>query len=445
MSYDIRRINIVYNSSYPISVFKLNFDYCEHNLTLFFNSEDEFFKLNLNPSLRIMEHFQNYELYNISYEYDQRSLSASDYTDEVYYAYPPTFFTSVCYMTGTKNSTPSSSTIFNSNFRDKFLNDFHLSMADQKLNCISDNSSKIISKKTFEYLKSVCNITYNLSIFSEDYNGFEGFIDRHTYITCTYEYKQDKYFLNSFFSNNEKVYSEIIRNLEFLPKQAQISWITSVTQNGLQIEELPVEVPKPIFNSFYPWLNGHDLDSFLDNYLNSNESILLLYGDPGTGKSNLLKHFLHKYNLSALITYQDNIRDLDSMFSHFLKGDDRVLIIEDADEFLVKREAGNTSMKRLLNITDGLTSNKDKKVIFTTNLTNTNNIDSALLRDGRCYGSFRFEPLNKQQSLLVATDIEIDHSLLTKNSYTLAELFTIKNNKLKLIKSSQASSFGFSN
>ena len=346
-------------------------------------------------------------------------------------------------MSNTKTTTPPSTTIFNSNFRDKFLNDFHTSMAEQKLHCISDNSSKIISKQSFDYLKSICNIKYELSVFSNSNRGFEGFIDNHTYLTCTYSIKEDKYFLNSFFTYNESIQKNILDNIEFAPEEARISWIVGVSNSGLDIEELPVEVPKPIFNSFYPWLNGYDLNAFLENFLTSQESILVLYGDPGTGKSNFLKYLLHQYSLSALITYQDNIRDLDSMFSHFLKGDDKLLIIEDADEFLTKREAGNTSMKRLLNITDGLTSNKDKKVIFTTNLTNTNSIDSALLREGRCFGAFKFESYNKEQAINVAKDLEINLDLLTKDKYTLAELFSIKNNKLKLVQGTVNHTFGF--
>ena len=123
---------------------------------------------------------------------------------------------------------------------------------------------------------------------------------------------------------------------------------------------------------------------------------------------------------------------------------EKFLIIEDADEFLTKRESGNTSMKRLLNIADGLTSNKEKKVIFTSNITNLNSIDSALLRPGRCYDAVKFEHLNTEQATKAAQDLELDLSLIVKSSYTLAELFAIKNNKLKLVQNNKAV-FGFNN
>lgn len=448
---DIRESNPVITTTDFISFCKSGLHFMYYLFTPLFSEPLESYGqiFYFRPRLKNLERDLSYNFYLIKNNLDPFDLLPESYINTIYLQFHPNYFKSVCYMSSTPNtpttssvSTPSS-TIFNSSFRDKFLNEFHLNMANQKLTCISDNSSKNISKNSYNRLKDACNIVYELSVFSNSTQGFEGFIDGHTYITCTHEIKENKYILNTFFTYDINIFNTLLNTLEFVPDQAKISWITNVTQNGLQIEELPVEVPKPIFNSFYPWLNGYDLKEFLENFLNSNESILVFYGDPGTGKSNLLKYLLHEYNLSALITYQDNIRDLDSMFSHFLKGDDNLLIIEDADEFLTKREAGNTSMKRLLNITDGLTSNKDKKVIFTTNLTNTNSIDSALLREGRCFGAFRFEPLLKEEALLVAKDLEIDQNLLIKDKYTLAELFAIKNNKMKLVKGSAIKPFGF--
>ena len=101
-------------------------------------------------------------------------------------------------------------------------------------------------------------------------------------------------------------------------------------------------------------------------------------------------------------------------------------------------------MKKLLNITDGLTSNPDKKVIFTTNLTNLNSIDPALIREGRCYGTFKFDLLAQEEAKLVAKDLDINPELIVNSTYSLAQLFAIKNNKLKVLKhQNSAPSFGF--
>lgn len=394
----------------------------------------------------LFPYFFNIKLYDTWTYTDQTSGGPLESTDSFDYIQQSSINIISNLMTQTIPSQPPSSTIFNSNFRDKFISEYHIKVAQEKLLSVSDNSCRIISKDTYDFLYQSCNIKYALNVFDKTQKGFEGFIDDHTYITCTHNLKEDLYYLNTIFTHNADVVNNILDKIDFVEKPASVSWVTGVHSDGsLDVENLPIEEPKPIYDSFYPWLGEHSLDSFLDNYISSQESILLLYGFPGTGKSNLLKHLLHKYNQSALITYQDDIRDLDKMFSSFLKGEEKFLIIEDADEFLTKRESGNTSMKRLLNIADGLTSNKDKKVIFTSNITNLNNIDSALLRPGRCYDAVKFDSLTKEQAIKVSKDLELDLSLIVKSSYTLAELFAIKNNKLKLVQSNKKAVFGFNN
>ena len=329
-------------------------------------------------------------------------------------------------------------------FKDRFITDYHLAISENKKTSVSDTSSRLISKQTYDEIKALCSAVYLTGFYSSN-KGFEGIVENHSYISCSHDEKLNQYYLNSFFSYDDEVL-KYLTNIELVKPPACVSWVTAVYQDGgLDIEKLPIEVPQTIYPSFYPWLNGHSVDDFITNYYESQESILLLYGSPGTGKSNLLKHLLHHFNESALITYQDDIRDLDKMFSYFLKSDDKFLIIEDADEFLTKRENGNTSMKRLLNIADGLTSNKDKKVIFTTNLTNLNTIDSALLRPGRCFAHIHFSNLDQEQANIVAADLEITEPLPIKSSYSLADLFSIKNNKLKLLQTAagQAQRFGF--
>lgn len=64
-----------------------------------------------------------------------------------------------------------------------------------------------------------------------------------------------------------------------------------------------------------------------------------------------------------------------------------IIVIEDGDELIAPRNQGNGNMlmAELLNETDGIGSNYTRKLIITTNLTNTKSIDEALLRPGRCY------------------------------------------------------------
>lgn len=336
-----------------------------------------------------------------------------------------------------KNTGSNTNSIYFSSFKDQFIYNYHKTVFDNKLTAFSGSSNNLILKQTFDELLSFSEAKYNNNIDDYSSNVYECFVNEHTYYRVTHLKDKNQYRLNLFFTYDDEL-KEYFKNISYLKTPPTISWVTGVNSNGeLMIDYIPVECPDFIHDTFYPWLGVKEdgtplnLDEYIDAFMNSNESVLLLYGEKGQGKSTLLKYLLHRSGSNATITYQDNIADLDILFSSFMQSEDKILIIEDAETFLTKRESGNSSMRRLLNIADGLTSRKDKKVVFTTNLSSLSRIDDALLRDGRCYDTVKFEVFTKEESRAVATILNIDHSLLTKDEYILAELFAISNNKLK--------------
>lgn len=348
---------------------------------------------------------------------------------------------------GNKKQNMTSSLFSNINtysFKDAWILNFHKHVQENNLTAFCSYQSKTILKKDFEHLLTLATSSY---VFEGSFNGagetIECFIDNHTYFSLNNE--DNSYVLTAYFSHDPEI-GKLVKNLEKIIPPPYIKWCTGLSPQGeLMYDHIQLDPPSMISDAFYPWL-GQDLTlrEYLNNYLESEESILLLYGAPGTGKSNLLKYLLAMSGESALITYQDSIRDLDVMFSSFLRSDNKFLIIEDADEFLIKREQGNTAMKRLLNVADGLTSNKNKKIIFTTNLTSTAQIDDALLREGRCYDSVNFKPYDKAEAMKVAEFLSLDSSVLTKSQYTLAELFSAYHKQKKPKRAREATaSFGF--
>ncbi len=197
--------------------------------------------------------------------------------------------------------------------------------------------------------------------------------------------------------------------------------------------------------SFYPWLKS-SLDDYYKAYLASEENILLLMGIPGTGKTTFIRDFLVRNKLNAVITYDERLMKNDNFFLDFLTGDDGdgsvaqndVLIIEDADVLIEDREkTQNTILSKILNVSDGLVKNIDKKIIFSTNITDIDRIDSALIRPGRCYDVMDFRKLDFEEASKVISDVGRDTVLDPNRKYTLAELLTVNpreqyNNKFKI-------------
>ena len=115
------------------------------------------------------------------------------------------------------------------------------------------------------------------------------------------------------------------------------------------------------------------------------------------------------------------------------------MILEDIDLNLKSRTNGNIMMHKLLAGADGFVRNQNKKIILTTNLTNINDIDEALLREGRCYAYVASKMLNKEEALLLLNKLNpiISSNAIDKygDKITIANVYqAVKNYKSTQIK-----------
>ena len=192
-------------------------------------------------------------------------------------------------------------------------------------------------------------------------------------------------------------------------------------------------------DEMYPWLKV-PLTEYYDSFLNSSENILLLIGPPGTGKTTFIRGLIKHANTMASICYDEAVLSMDDLFISFFNNDEsNVLLIEDADTHIKSRESGNELMKRFLNVADGICANFGKKIVFTTNLPNVREVDSALIRPGRCFDVLQFRKLEVEELNKLAKKLNIDKEVST--SMTLAEFFSYVNDTRE--RSTIDNKFGF--
>jgi energy-coupling factor transporter ATP-binding protein EcfA2 len=206
-----------------------------------------------------------------------------------------------------------------------------------------------------------------------------------------------------------------------------IEWVYGGNGDSVNIPLLPEKLP---VSEMYPFLGDETVEEYYDRFLNSSASILLLIGPPGTGKTTFIRGLLHHASRNAIVTYDDKILERDYIFAHFIEDETDVMVIEDADNFLKPRADGNTMMHRFLNVGDGLISMKGKKLIFSTNLPSINDIDSALIRPGRCFDIISFRQYTKEQAQKIAKkfDLKLTEKDNNSDTYSLAEIFHTQNN-----------------
>jgi hypothetical protein len=169
-----------------------------------------------------------------------------------------------------------------------------------------------------------------------------------------------------------------------------------------------------------------EVDEIISGSLQKNESgMILLHGEPGTGKTTYIKHLICKHSEKQFIFIQnDFVRDLlnPSFVFFLLQNKNSILLIEDAEKVVVSREhlASDSVVSTILQLTDGLFSDYlNIKIICTFN-TNIERIDKALLRKGRMIAKYKFAPLSPEKTSALANKLGFENA---KGSMTLADIF----------------------
>jgi hypothetical protein len=185
---------------------------------------------------------------------------------------------------------------------------------------------------------------------------------------------------------------------------------------------------------------GHGFSAFHSELMNrfsaQSKGLVLFHGVPGTGKTYYIRHLLRQMAASKkrVLYMPPNMVDhlTDPNFMTFListvknwshEGEFCVLLIEDAEPLLAKRQEGVRiqGVTNLLNMTDGLLNDMLNLQIICTFNVDLRRLDSALLRPGRLLARKEFKALSELDANLLAQRLGIKHHF--KGPASLSEIY----------------------
>jgi hypothetical protein len=169
-------------------------------------------------------------------------------------------------------------------------------------------------------------------------------------------------------------------------------------------------------------------DKAIKHHLTKQSGLLLFYGPPGCGKTMYIRHLISEYsNLKKVIflpSYMIQQLSKPELISFIKRYKNTLLILEDAEFALLNRSnvASDTqAVSNLLNITDGLLNDITKIQVLATFNIEQDQIDPALLREGRLLYKYKFDKLSIEDSKKVADNLSIDIDI--NDEMTLAEIY----------------------
>lgn len=245
------------------------------------------------------------------------------------------------------------------------------------------------------------------------------------------------YFKIEYYNIVSEIKTELLNNKSLRFRERRVKDVENLycvikTASGYELIRTDKKTKKTDINSNY---NDNVVNEYnrilvhLKDKENVDRGLIMLSGEPGTGKTRLIKEISKQIEKEFIIIPPTLIPSLSTpeFISFLIKKRGSILVFEDADDFLIKRGSGNANsagVSSLLNISGGIyTDFLDIKIICTFN-TDMKNIDEALLRKGRLFSSVEFNKLTLDKTNKLLKKLGVDY--ISDKEMTLADIYNLK-------------------
>jgi hypothetical protein len=176
---------------------------------------------------------------------------------------------------------------------------------------------------------------------------------------------------------------------------------------------------------------------------NNGKGIILLHGDPGTGKTSYIKYLTSLIKEKDILFIPPTMAEMlsePSIIPFLMEYKNSILIIEDAERVIGDRENNGSpaGVSNILNLTDGILGDCLSIQIVATFNMKREKIDQALLRKGRLIAEYKFEKLSLPDTEKLLK--KLNKSIEVFEGMCLADIYNID---VEVFKSNKTNKIGF--
>ena len=193
----------------------------------------------------------------------------------------------------------------------------------------------------------------------------------------------------------------ITSSLVEIPTNSKQNNITICTNGAYGIKTTKLEIKPFDCNIKKNYNDDLPYDKLNEIVKSDEQELILLHGEPGTGKTSIIKKLVHDNPSIEFVYFDFNLLTSFSdakIFEFLMDHTNNVLIIEDCEKLFTDRNSGNVFLNSMLNLTDGIIGESFKiKFICTFNCP-VNKIDKAVMREGRLSLIYEFKKLSLEKT-----------------------------------------------
>lgn len=230
----------------------------------------------------------------------------------------------------------------------------------------------------------------------------------------------------------DKILNDVKESMMFYPPINKTFFIISSSSVGYELRPANIKEFDVQLDLNYGEAFVEKYANIVDKIKNNKHGLFLFHGDPGTGKTTLIRKLVSELAEDKTIIYVPSYFMWDianpELISFISKFRNSILLLEDAESILTSsQEERSQAVTNILNISDGLLNDHmDMQIIATFNI-NRKIIDEALLRKGRLMVDYKFKKLTAAQATKLSKHIGLNKTYT--QSATLAEIYEEKTGK----------------